>query len=90
MSYVDFLNLTEDRQRQLKNQYFFDCTCQSCKDHYKDDLKLAGQEVDEQGEKVKNIVFFIGVNSCITVYYTFFNCFCHIYHYFLDISEVSV
>ncbi|KAK1893028.1 Histone-lysine N-methyltransferase SMYD1 [Dissostichus eleginoides] len=46
VSYVDFLNMTEERQRLLKTQYFFDCTCEHCKDHVKDDLKLGGLEVD--------------------------------------------
>lgn len=46
MSYVDFLNVTEDRQRQLKMHYFFDCTCEHCKGHIKDDLKMGGKEVD--------------------------------------------
>lgn len=46
VSYVDFLNLTEERQKLLKTQYFFDCTCEHCKDHVKDDLKLGGLEVD--------------------------------------------
>ncbi|KAL6113998.1 smyd1 [Pungitius sinensis] len=47
VAYVDFLNLSEERQRQLKTQYFFDCTCEHCKSHIKDDLKLGGvAEVD--------------------------------------------
>ncbi|XP_036952915.1 histone-lysine N-methyltransferase SMYD1b isoform X1 [Acanthopagrus latus] len=46
VSYVDYLNLSEERQRQLKTQYFFDCTCEHCRDKIKDDLKLAGREVD--------------------------------------------
>lgn len=46
VSYVDFLNVTEQRQRQLKQQYFFDCTCEHCEKHIKDDLKLGGKEVD--------------------------------------------
>lgn len=54
VSYVDFLNLSEERQRLLKTQYFFDCTCEHCKNHIKDDLKLAGREVD--GVKVCVIV----------------------------------
>lgn len=53
VAYVDFLNLTEERQRLLKTQYFFDCTCEYCKDHIKDDLKLAGREVD--GVKVGDL-----------------------------------
>lgn len=46
VSYVDFMNLTEDRQRLLKSQYFFDCTCEHCQGHIKDDLKMGGKEVD--------------------------------------------
>ncbi|XP_071750927.1 histone-lysine N-methyltransferase SMYD1b isoform X1 [Centroberyx gerrardi] len=46
VSYVDFLNLSEDRQRLLKTQYFFDCTCEHCKNRIKDDLKMAGREVE--------------------------------------------
>lgn len=51
VSYVDYLNLSEDRRRLLKQQYFFDCTCEHCTNRTKDDLKMAGAEVD--GEKVK-------------------------------------
>lgn len=46
VAYVDFLNLSEERQRLLKTQYFFECTCEHCKNRIKDDLKLAGREVD--------------------------------------------
>lgn len=46
VSYVDYLNLSEERQRLLKTQYFFDCTCEHCRDKINDDLKLAGREVD--------------------------------------------
>lgn len=55
VAYVDFLNLSEERQRLLKTQYFFDCTCEHCKNHIKDDLKLAGREVD--GVKVGGLFF---------------------------------
>lgn len=54
VSYVDFLNLSEERRRLLKTQYFFDCQCDHCKNCTKDDLKLAGREVD--GVKVRALV----------------------------------
>lgn len=40
MSYIDFLNLSEDRKKQLKKQYYFDCTCEHCQKKLKDDLFL--------------------------------------------------
>ncbi|XP_077417901.1 histone-lysine N-methyltransferase SMYD1b isoform X1 [Vanacampus margaritifer] len=46
VSYVDFLNVSEERQRLLKTQYFFDCTCHHCKERIKDDLKMGGREQD--------------------------------------------
>lgn len=54
VAYVDFLNLSEERRRLLKTQYFFDCQCDHCKNRTKDDLKLAGREVD--GVKVRALV----------------------------------
>lgn len=54
VAYVDFLNLSEERRRLLKTQYFFDCQCDYCKNGTKDDLKLAGREVD--GVKVRALV----------------------------------
>lgn len=46
VSYVDYLNLSEDRRRLLKQHYFFDCTCEHCTNKTKDDLKMAGAEVE--------------------------------------------
>ncbi|XP_065104155.1 histone-lysine N-methyltransferase SMYD1b isoform X1 [Paramisgurnus dabryanus] len=58
VSYVDYLNLSEDRRRLLKQQYFFDCTCEHCTNKTKDDLKMAGAVVEGvpvPEEKVKEI-----------------------------------
>ncbi|XP_062854340.1 histone-lysine N-methyltransferase SMYD1b isoform X1 [Trichomycterus rosablanca] len=58
VSYVDYLNVSEDRKHILKQQYYFDCTCEHCTNKTKDDLKLAGAEVDGvkvPEEKVKEI-----------------------------------
>uniref|UniRef100_A0AAQ5WZK2 [histone H3]-lysine(4) N-trimethyltransferase n=1 Tax=Amphiprion ocellaris TaxID=80972 RepID=A0AAQ5WZK2_AMPOC len=46
VSYVDYMNLSEERQRLLKTQYFFDCTCEHCKNRIKDDIKLGGKVED--------------------------------------------
>lgn len=51
VSYVDYLNLSEERQRLLKTQYYFDCTCEHCKNKTHDDVKMGGKEVD--GVKVR-------------------------------------
>lgn len=55
VSYVDYLNVSEDRRRLLKQQYYFDCTCEHCTNKTKDDLKMAGAEVD--GVKVRLRLF---------------------------------
>ncbi|XP_072549300.1 histone-lysine N-methyltransferase SMYD1a [Salminus brasiliensis] len=44
VSYVDFLNVSKDRQQLLKQQYFFDCKCEHCKGGIKDDLMTAVKE----------------------------------------------
>lgn len=40
VSYIDFLNVSEERKKQLKRQYYFDCTCEHCQKGLKDDLFL--------------------------------------------------
>ncbi|KAK9542590.1 hypothetical protein VZT92_000437 [Zoarces viviparus] len=44
ISYIETLSLTEDRQRQLEDQYHFTCSCQHCDSQDKDRLMLAGHE----------------------------------------------
>ncbi|XP_063781142.1 histone-lysine N-methyltransferase SMYD1 isoform X2 [Pseudophryne corroboree] len=54
VSYIDFLNLSEDRKSQLKKQYYFECTCEHCTKKIKDDLLLAVKE--EEGSKPEDSV----------------------------------
>lgn len=54
VGYVDFLNVSTDRQRALKHQYHFDCTCKSCSKNLKDDLMMAAKETE--GNKVGEVV----------------------------------
>lgn len=56
MSYVDFLNLSEERRKQLKKQYYFDCTCEHCTKKIKDDLLLA---VKDEETKVRVLVLIL-------------------------------
>ncbi|XP_053533095.1 histone-lysine N-methyltransferase SMYD1a isoform X2 [Ictalurus punctatus] len=46
VSYVDFLNVSKDRQKLLKKQYYFDCKCEHCSNGIKDDLMMAVKETD--------------------------------------------
>uniref|UniRef100_A0AAV2IWW0 [histone H3]-lysine(4) N-trimethyltransferase n=1 Tax=Knipowitschia caucasica TaxID=637954 RepID=A0AAV2IWW0_KNICA len=55
VSYVDFLNLSADRQKKLKDVHFFDCTCEHCTQHIKDDLMTAAAEVKPSADKVKEV-----------------------------------
>ncbi|NXT11348.1 SMYD1 methyltransferase, partial [Prunella fulvescens] len=58
VSYVDFLSLSEERRKQLKKQYYFDCTCEHCKKQLKDDLMLAVKagESKPSADTVKEVI----------------------------------
>lgn len=59
VSYVDFLNLSADRQKKLKERFYFDCTCQHCSQHIKDDLMMATAEGNKpSADKVKEVTAF--------------------------------
>lgn len=55
VSYVDFLQLSANRQHILKQQYHFDCTCQHCTGHIKDDLMMAAKETEENKVRVLTV-----------------------------------
>ncbi|XP_020504458.2 histone-lysine N-methyltransferase SMYD3 [Labrus bergylta] len=44
ISYIETLSLSEDRQKQLEEQYHFTCHCQRCDSQDKDELLLSGAE----------------------------------------------
>lgn len=44
VSYVDFLSVSADRQKKLKERFHFECTCEHCSQHIKDDLMMATAE----------------------------------------------
>ncbi|KAK7174060.1 hypothetical protein R3I93_003784 [Phoxinus phoxinus] len=48
VSYVDFLNVSKDRQRLLKLQYYFDCRCEHCTSGSADALMTAARDRDGQ------------------------------------------
>ncbi|XP_044190359.1 histone-lysine N-methyltransferase SMYD1a [Thunnus albacares] len=59
VSYVDFLNLSADRQKKLKERFYFDCTCEHCSQHIKDDLMMAPDEGSKpSADKVNEITAF--------------------------------
>ncbi|XP_008300623.1 histone-lysine N-methyltransferase SMYD1-like [Stegastes partitus] len=49
VSYVDSLNLSADRQKKLKEHFYFECTCEHCSKHINDDLMAAA--ADSEGAK---------------------------------------
>uniref|UniRef100_A0A7N6B9N6 [histone H3]-lysine(4) N-trimethyltransferase n=1 Tax=Anabas testudineus TaxID=64144 RepID=A0A7N6B9N6_ANATE len=58
VSYVDFLNLSADRKKKLKERFHFECTCEHCSQHIKDDLMSAVAECKPSAEKVKEVTAF--------------------------------
>lgn len=65
---MDFLNVSEERRKQLKKQYYFDCACEHCKKQIKDDLMLAVK----QGESKVWVVLLcpnpeVAVSLCVSV-----------------------
>nr|XP_015798838.2 histone-lysine N-methyltransferase Smyd1 [Nothobranchius furzeri] len=58
ISYVDFLNLSADRQKQLKERFYFDCSCERCSRSVSDDLMSAAAETKPPAEKVKEVTAF--------------------------------
>ncbi|KAG7240901.1 hypothetical protein INR49_023475, partial [Caranx melampygus] len=58
VSYVDFLNLSADRQKKLKEHFHFECTCNHCSQHIKDDLMMAAADSKPSADKVKEVTAF--------------------------------
>ncbi|KAM4719214.1 LOW QUALITY PROTEIN: histone-lysine N-methyltransferase Smyd1-like [Anableps anableps] len=58
VSYVDFLNLSADRQKQLKERFYLDCSCDRCSRHIGDDLMAAAAEGKPSADVVKEVTAF--------------------------------
>ncbi|XP_061657880.1 histone-lysine N-methyltransferase Smyd1-like isoform X1 [Syngnathoides biaculeatus] len=58
ISYVDFLNLSGVRKKKLMERYQFECTCEHCSQHFKDDLMTAAAEPKASAEKLKEVTTF--------------------------------
>uniref|UniRef100_A0A671Y9Z1 [histone H3]-lysine(4) N-trimethyltransferase n=1 Tax=Sparus aurata TaxID=8175 RepID=A0A671Y9Z1_SPAAU len=58
VSYVDFLSVSADRQKKLKEHFHFECTCEHCSQHIKDDLMMATAEGKPSADKVKEVTAF--------------------------------
>ncbi|XP_037548149.1 histone-lysine N-methyltransferase Smyd1 [Nematolebias whitei] len=57
-NYVDLLNLSAERQKQLKERFHFDCSCQRCSQQLGDDLMSASSESKHSADKVKEVSAF--------------------------------
>ncbi|XP_040054487.2 histone-lysine N-methyltransferase SMYD1a [Gasterosteus aculeatus] len=61
VSYVDFLNLSTGRQKKLQERFHFQCSCEQCSEHVKDDLMTAAAESEgnkPSADKVKEATAF--------------------------------
>ncbi|XP_061836643.1 histone-lysine N-methyltransferase Smyd1-like [Nerophis lumbriciformis] len=58
VSYVDFLNLSAERKKKLKECFHFECTCQHCSQQLKDDLMMASADNKPSTEKLKEMTAF--------------------------------
>ncbi|XP_012717441.1 histone-lysine N-methyltransferase SMYD1 [Fundulus heteroclitus] len=58
VSYVDFLNLSSERQKQLKERFHLDCSCDRCSRHIGDDLMAAAAEGKPSADAVKEVTAF--------------------------------
>ncbi|XP_041825489.1 histone-lysine N-methyltransferase SMYD1a [Melanotaenia boesemani] len=59
VSYVDFLNLSADRQKQLRDHFHFECSCKHCSEHIGDGLMSAAAEGCKlSADQVKEVTAF--------------------------------
>ncbi|XP_058472719.1 histone-lysine N-methyltransferase SMYD1a [Solea solea] len=61
VSYVDFLHVSTERQKKLREHFHFECTCEHCSQHIKDDLMMAAADSEgnkPSAEKVKEVTDF--------------------------------
>ncbi|XP_056314862.1 histone-lysine N-methyltransferase SMYD1a [Danio aesculapii] len=56
VSYVDFLSVSTDRQRLLKQQYYFDCKCEHCVNGTKDELMTAVKPTEDGKQPSADVV----------------------------------
>lgn len=58
VSYVDNMNVSSERQKLLKDRYFFDCSCERCAHKTNDDLMTAAADSKPSAEKLKEVTAF--------------------------------